>query len=295
MKVLSLYCGGGGIDEGLKQAGIKTTLAIDVWKDAIETIKLNHDCETIVGKVGDYLESFNDFDIVVGGPPCPEFSRANINRTLDMCEVNNFWSVVERCKPKYYLMENVQDVNKKLIKHNFLINMADYGVPQKRERRFYTNLELPRHTHSEKPQTNLFGEKQKKWISIKEALGLTGIIQNRKSTFEEEEYREYSTDEPSITILTDSRIWFYKDVLEKQHEPMNLNKPSRTITLPHEFGDDVITDGIYCRKLTSHEKQILQGFPKDYKFHGTKNSVETQIGNAVPPSPIREFFKQVII
>ena len=58
MKVLSLYCGAGGIDEGLKQAGIKTTLAIDVWKDACETMKLNHqDTEILCDKVSNIKSS----------------------------------------------------------------------------------------------------------------------------------------------------------------------------------------------------------------------------------------------
>jgi len=41
LRVLSLYCGAGGIDEGLKQAGIKTTLAIDMEKDCIKTVELS--------------------------------------------------------------------------------------------------------------------------------------------------------------------------------------------------------------------------------------------------------------
>ena len=64
MKVLSLYCGAGGVDQGLKQAGIKTTLAIDYVEDCCKTMKLNHDCEVICAKVSDYKDSLGDFDIV---------------------------------------------------------------------------------------------------------------------------------------------------------------------------------------------------------------------------------------
>jgi len=91
MKILSLYSGGGGIDEGLKQAEIKTDIAIDYNYDACRTLKMNHpDTEVICGRVGDYVESLPKASIVVGGPPCPEFSRANIGRTFNMCEINNF-------------------------------------------------------------------------------------------------------------------------------------------------------------------------------------------------------------
>src|SRR3989304_7126520 len=172
MRVLSLYCGAGGIDEGLKQAGIKTSLAIDCERDCIETIKLNHECETIISKIEDVESSLDNFDIIVGGPPCPEFSRAKVSRTLDPTEVNRFWSIVEKIKPKYFLMENVQDVIKVCNKKNYLINCADYGVPQTRLRRIFTNLPLPRQTHAKTTSYTLAGDIIKKWPSVKDTLGL---------------------------------------------------------------------------------------------------------------------------
>lgn len=348
MTVISLYSGGGGIEEGMKQAGIYTDIAIDnchkfPLQDPLHTIKLNHpDTEVICGNVGDFIESLPKADIVVGGPPCPEFSRANSNRSFDMCEVNNFWKVVERLQPKIYLMENVQDVKKKLWKGNYLINSADYGVPQTRLRRFFTNLPRPEPTHAENPYVTLSGMSMKKWISVKEALGLDAHhLEDRKTKFGEAEFRKYSMERPSptetadtrffivdnkfpgrnaleltkpvegpsMTVLanndlqiTDHRIFSTKYLKEKNPTMFDKRKPNEmddvafTVTSKdRSCGSDMVTDGSYARKLTNEELALLQGFPKEYKFYGSKTSVRRQIGNAVPPPVIKAFFSQVTV
>lgn len=318
MKVLSLYCGAGGIDEGLRQAGIKTTLAIDNCKefsgsDPLNTMKINHDCEVLCANVGDVKESFGYFDIVVGGPPCPEFSRAKTGRNMDPCEVNHFWDIVESTKCKYHMMENVQDVIKVIPnKKNYLVNCADYGVPQTRIRRIFTNLSLPKPTHSEFPTNTLFGEPMKKWVSVKEALGLDGIIEFFISVDGYAKCNQIektrSIDNPSQTVLTgrDLQITDYKikslknirnkTMLEK-HPPTEMKLTSNTITTKDRgwIGDSIVSDGVYCRKLENEELAVLQGFPNNYKFFGNKGSVRRQIGNAVPPPLIRAFAKELMI
>lgn len=261
MRVLSLYSGGGGIDQGLKQAGIITTVSIDYDIDSCNTMKLNHPCEVICGKVSDYKESFSNFDIIVGGPPCPNFSIAKVDRSYDSTEVNLFWEIVDRIKPKYHLMENVPGVISVCKRRNFLLNAKDYGTPQNRIRRFYTNLPAPVKTHSEFPSKTLFGSDLKKWISVRDALGINGILEDRKTSFGEG-VRTYDVNNPSFTLLADCRIW-------------------------------IIMEG-NSRKLTNEELMILQGFPKDYKFTGIKASITKQIGNAVPSQIIEAFFRVLL-
>lgn len=307
MKVLSLYCGAGGIDQGLKQAGFKTTLAIDYVDDCCKTIKTNHpDTEVICGKVSDYKGSLSNFDIIVGGPPCPEFSNAKTNKTYDPREVNNFWEVVDKIKPKYHLMENVPGVIKVCKRRNMLLNSANYGTPQTRIRRFFTNLPAPVETHSEFPSKKLFEGETKKWVSVKESLGIDGTIEDRKTSFGEG-LRKYNAENPSITLLADSRLWITPTGFKKKNEKMisrSIDEPAQTILVAGSF---MVTDkplhsekyikykneNYQSRKLTNEELQILQGFPKDYKFVGNIQSVKRQIGNAVPSQIIESFFKQV--
>lgn len=302
-KIISLYCGAGGIDEGIKQAGFKTAIAIDFDKDACDTFKLNHpDTEVICGKVGDYVHCLPEkVFAVVGGPPCPEFSRANTGRSFDMCEVNNFWQVVENCKPEHFLMENVQDVKKKLWKGSYLLDAVDYGVPQHRLRRFFTDLPLPRPTHAEKPSLTLDCVVLQPWVTVGQALGISGIIEDRKAVFDEADWRKYSTDRPSITIHTDSRMWLVQEIRDKnpvifdKHLPHYINEPAHTIAAK-DYGfakGESVSDGKYMRKITNEELAILQGFPKTYKWSGPKGAVRRQIGNAVPPPVALAFFKNL--
>ena len=55
----------------------------------------------------------------------------------------------------------------------------------------------------------------------------------------------------------------------------------------------MISDGQYARKLINDEVKIIQGFSGNYKFHGGITSVKKQIGNAMPPQPIKAFFEQL--
>lgn len=264
MKVLSLYCGAGGVDEGLKQAGIKTTLAVDCERDCVETMRLNHDCETLCAKVEDVDSTFDKFDIIVGGAPCPPFSRANhkSKKTLDPKNVNKFWEIIDRLQPKYYLMENVQDVIKVCNRKNYLINCADYGTPQLRVRRFFTNLPLPKQTHCQAVSYDLDGNLIKKWVSVEEAINFKGTVEDRKTTFGEG-FRPRSSSRPCFTLLADCRVWLINDEEE--------------------------------RKASLQEVAILQGFPKNYRFFGNSTSVKKQIGNAVPLQVIKAFFEQICL
>lgn len=159
-EIVSLYSGADNLGDGCFQSGHNVKLCVEMDKDCCETIKLNHpDTEVINGLVSEHLESLPKCDAVVGGPPCQDFSRAKHNRGMDLCEVNNFIKAVEITGAKHYFMENVQDLYKvHKGKRVFLINCADYGVPQTRIRRIFTDLPIPKATHSQFPSNTLFEE-----------------------------------------------------------------------------------------------------------------------------------------
>lgn len=270
MRVISLYCGGGGIDEGLRQAGIKTTLAIDSNEDCCRTMKINHECETICDTVLNAQKSIGRADIIVGGPPCPEFSRAKLERTFDSTEVDLFWNIVHEIMPKYHLMENVVDVIKVCKQKNFLLNCANYGTPQTRKRRFFTNLPRPKHTHGRYPSQTLFEDPIKKWVSVKEALKLDGIIQDRKTTFGD--FRNYDVNNPSITLLADSRIWISPTGFPHKNQKLisrTIDNPSQTIVNANTY------------QLTNHPiystKYLKQKNPEIYTRH-KPNELDEPVG-----------------
>ena len=281
MKVLSLYSGAGGTDEGLKQAGIKTTLAIDIDKHCCNTMKLNHDCEVLQGEVSDYIDSFGKQDIVVGGPPCPQFSRANPRRKYDMTEIDNFWIIVKQTKPKYYLMENVEDMATYLHRHNFLLDSADYGVPQNRMRRFFTNLKQPNPTHQSYAGYLPFGmdgHPLPVWNAVADILKLNSdekFIFDHKYTTRNMIELTRDVSKPCFTITTNHSI--------KLVDTRLYSEKYTGIKIPPGIG----------RPLTNKEAAKIQSFPDDYKFAGGIWSVRRQIGNAVPPPIIKAFFQDI--
>lgn len=271
-QVISLYCGAGGIDQGLKMAGIKTTIAIDIDKDSCNTMKLNHpDCEVICGSVSDYISTLPKASKVVGGPPCPQFSRCNPGRTFDMCEVSTFWNVVDTTKADIFLMENVIDMRKYLKKDHVLINCADFGIAQRRKRTFFTNIDYPKPTHSE-------DGKLKKWVGIKDVLDLgknEKYIVDMKFTGRNAKELTRSVSKPCQTITIANNLRFVsKRLYSKKYTGISINtKLGRGITL--------------------QEMAILQGFKPSYKFTGSKQSIKRQIGNAVPPRVIYSIFRRL--
>jgi DNA (cytosine-5)-methyltransferase 1 len=278
MKCISLYSGADNLGDGVIQAGHDVFLAVEMNKDACETIKLNHpDTEVINGMVSEHLESLPRADCIIGGPPCPEFSRAKTNRTMDLCEVNNFRRAIEITKAEHHFMENVQDLYKVHKERNFLVNCADYGVPQTRIRRIFTDLPLPSPTHAKNPSNTLFGEPLKRWVSVREALNLQGgelYISNSGHNTQNREYITRSVDESADTITIASTMQLTDYTIKSRKKIKNREQSQEG----------------YKRTLTNEELAILQGFRSDFKFYGGKTSVKKQIGNALPAPISKAFF-----
>ena len=157
MKVISLFSGAGGMDLGFIQAGFEIVWANDFEKDATITYANNIGNHIIHGDITKIENSdipYDDIDVVIGGFPCQGFSVANTKRSIT--DERNFLyrellRVVEYKQPKYFVGENVKGLLSlaggkvfEMIKNDFknlgykleakLLNSADYGVPQQRER-----------------------------------------------------------------------------------------------------------------------------------------------------------------
>ena len=79
-KAIDLFCGCGGMTQGLLDSGIDIKLGIDVWDKAIESYNSNFNHESICKDIREIdpesLSIKSDIDIIVGGPPCQGFSMA---------------------------------------------------------------------------------------------------------------------------------------------------------------------------------------------------------------------------
>ena len=125
LTAIDLFCGAGGLSEGLRWAGYDVLWAIDEDTDAVETYRENHGDPVVEADIrktnpaedGPDIEP-GELDLVAGGPPCPSFSTIGQpkigsleNRSADDDERNilyqDFLRYVEYFEPTAFIMENV--------------------------------------------------------------------------------------------------------------------------------------------------------------------------------------------
>lgn len=95
-RLISFFCGAGGMDEGFRQAGFTTHLAYDIEEHCVETLQHNHPeakaiqadlsaPEVTAARVIEDWKTTSDLPPlgIVGGPPCQSFSRSNVHKTND--------------------------------------------------------------------------------------------------------------------------------------------------------------------------------------------------------------------
>lgn len=197
-KVVSLFSGCGGLDLGFINAGFEVIWANDFFPDAVETYKRNIGNHITLGDITKIPSSEipDNFDILLGGFPCQGFSIANKKRSME--DERNFLykemlRIVKDKKPAFFLAENVKGLLSmhdgkviEMIVNDFkkigydvdyrLVNSADYGVPQVRERvlimgnRLGTKNKFPPSTHYDLfSKSNSRTQNLKPYISVKDA------------------------------------------------------------------------------------------------------------------------------
>ena len=199
MNVIDLFAGCGGLSTGFEMAGYKIPLAVEKDEWASETYIKNHpktkvvtaditqvkDLDSLFPKKGMKIEG------IIGGPPCQGFSLSG-NR--DKKDPRNslfmeFVRFVKHFQPRFFVMENVtgilsmQTKSGELVKdvilseydkagYNveiYVLNAAEYGVPQSRIRVFFIGLrkDIPYDREKVEPKGFLFGDDQ---ITIEQAI-----------------------------------------------------------------------------------------------------------------------------
>lgn len=163
--MIDLYAGVGGLTLGLRQAGLTPLAAVEKDRFAAATYRENHPhhplLEADVASVADDLvATYRGVDVVVGGPPCQGFSISASNRRDGEdprnLEVLRFVETALRLEPRVILLENVpamarfEDASGLKLTDRVLarlrdagysvrwdlLNAADFGTPQTRERLF---------------------------------------------------------------------------------------------------------------------------------------------------------------
>lgn len=333
LTAIDLFAGCGGLTQGLKQAGVDVVSAVEINPNAAKAYKMNHPQTNLLEddirniSVQDILNVSNKkINLVAGCPPCQGFSsvrtrnRGNIIDDERNTLILEFLRIVEGIKPSFVIMENVPGI---IHYHYFkvtvnrltelgyyldykVINVEDYGVPQRRKR----------------------------LVLIGSTVGKVAIP--TKTEYKRTTVRDYIFDLPSVEESADPLHKVLSKHSQKVREIISLipkNGGSRK-DLPKEYWlechkkDGIGFSDIYgrlswdkvsstitggClnpskgrflhptedRTITAREAALLQTFPIDYKFPTdiSKGELAQMIGNSFPPkfSEIQALYLQSLL
>ncbi len=264
---------------GFQDAGFSVVASYDNWDPAIEVYRLNFDHPIFkrdllnTDDVNDI--SSNNPDVIIGGPPCQDFSSAG-HRDESLGRANltlSYAEIITKILPRFFVMENVPTIQKSekldIIKSQFkeagyglseiVLDASLCGVPQKRKRFFLIghmggddNAVIPYLTK------NLASKSMTLHDYFGDSLGFEYYFRVPRSYSRRGIFSIY---EPAMTVRGVDR-------------PVPKGYPGHP-------GDPVpVNDSI--RTLTIEERSQFQTFPKNFKYVGSKTVVNQMIGNAVP-------------
>lgn len=314
-RVIELFAGCGGMALGFKQSGFRTVLANEWDRAGCDSLRANIS-DRVLNCAIQEIERFPEADVVAGGPPCQGFS--NLGERVPNDPRNQLWRhyfrCVEQVNPKIFVLENVPPLLKsaEFVEmcrlgaslgykvEGRVLNAADYGVPQTRKRAIVIGSRIgdpcfPQQTHVDPLKRNLLTQELPRWRTVRDAIGhlplepdgdrwhigrsptpksleryrcipaggnrwhlpnhLMPDCWKRKTKGGTDLFGRLWWDRPSVTIRTE----FYKPEKGRYLHP------------------------VAHRPITHLEAALLQSFPENFQFRGTKIQVGVQIGNAVPP------------
>jgi DNA (cytosine-5)-methyltransferase 1 len=325
IKTLSIFSGAGGLDIGFHDIGFSILQCIEIEKKFVATLQENyqsegyfaHSCDIICDDIKNYEPSDGlEIDFIIGGPPCQTFSSAG-RRAAGVMGTDDargtlfqeYIRLLKSFRPKGFLFENVYGIvgaqggaawreiqegfNKAGYRIFFrILDAADYGVPQHRERLFIIGLregeyKFPRPTHGPDSLTKLpyysAGEATSNLLQKDEVLayGLKrkyGYLLNEIPPGLNYSYYTKEMGHPRPIFAWRSK---FSDFLYKA----DPNQPIRTLKAQGgQYTGPFHWDN---RSFSLSELKRLQTFPDSYVMTGNKQVAIQQLGNSVPPQLAR--------
>ncbi len=335
LNTISLFTGIGGLEFGFEAAGFDTRVAVEIDRHACATMRINRAWEILEGDINkissaEILERAGlkpgEADILIGGPPCQPFSKSSYWSRGDALRLDDpradtltgYLRVLRDTQPRTFLLENVyglayegKDEGLRYILDGIsqinsetgtnysiswkVINCAEYGVPQIRERVFMIGsrqgetFRFPEPTHGDPASSaeTLFGGVapfMTAWDAIGEmpepdqdepSLRVGGKWGDLLPTIPEGENYLWHTDRRGGYPLFGwrTRYWSFLLKLSKRLPAWTVQAQPGAAIGPFHWND---------RRLTFEELCRIQTFPHGLKILSGRTEMQRQLGNAVP-------------
>lgn len=350
IKIVDLFAGVGGLSYGFAHDdNFEIIAANEILPNMAKAYELNHPLVRVYCKdikefgIEDLKKDFKikkgEIDLIVGGPPCQTYSTVG-KRLIDDPKgklFQEYYRILKELEPKVFLFENVKGLlsmqGGELLKTIIslfeslgykviykVLNSADYGAPQVRERVIIIgtkfsdkfNYPCPTHYNPEEGQTLLTHGLQP-YLTLAAAISDLPFIKSSEESFEyaTEPVNEFqmlmrknaplklmdhnspNNNESLVKIMENLPDGGTPDDLPEKLRPKSgfantycrlwWNRPSTTIT--RNLSTPSSSRCIHPkapRPLTTREGARIQCFPDDYIFYGSRSDKNLQIGNAVP-------------
>jgi DNA (cytosine-5)-methyltransferase 1 len=278
----------------------------------------------LLGKVG--LKQGELF-LLAGGPPCQGFSVQRIGEDSDSRNelVLLYGRLIDEVRPMFFIMENVSGIQGKrgkailseMIKkmesigyhvHKQLVDAGDFGVPQRRKRMVLvgeredigSNYMFPKSTGEKRTVRDTIeflppppeDGKPHPDYPLHKRDRLSEINLRRINALRQGQGRDFlPKDLLADCHKVDSAVIGHRNVYGR----MSWDDVAPTITARF----DSFTRGLFGhpdqpRSISLCEGALLQTFPLDYCFKGSKIEIARQIGNAVPPKLAKVIGESII-
>lgn len=323
IEAVDLFCGAGGLTNGLQQSGINVSLGVDVEVSCRYAFEKNNNSKFLckdVKKVSkeDVIGSFQNqssIKVLAGCAPCQPFSTYQNGKDTSLDKkwplLYEFSRLIKEVEPDVITMENVPEVVKHKVYHDFAenlrqlgyyvwadtVNCLDYGLPQKRRRHVLLASKLGQISiippTCDTPKTVQKAIKHLKPLKAGEvdpndplhkAAGMNDINLRRiKYSKPGGTWKDWPEDLVAACHKKESGKSF-----SSVYGRMSWNAPSPTMTtLCYGFGNGRFGHPEQDRAISLREAATLQSFPEDYEFVApgkpvTFKKVGRMIGNAVP-------------
>ncbi len=336
-KILDLFCGAGGLSWGMdKNPYFKTMVALDFDENAANTFKKNMPyAEVVVGDITDSkikenivsLAKKTGVNMIVGGPPCQGYSMKG--KKLGLQDPRNFLfreylDLVQRLQPDVFVIENVKGL---LLSANGwfkdqivstienlgytvrfgILNAANFGVPQARERAIFI---CSKHGAIELPEATVNSK-----VTVRDAIEDLAYLESNEGDFQQEYITEPKSDYQIMMRAGSKKLYNHK---ASNHKQIAIDKLK---LIPPEQGKEFLPEELHGkqkfkttwgrlkwdevsptidtrfdassngtnnhpflhRAITPREAARIQSFDDKFIFYGSKVYVRKQVGNAVPP------------